>query len=177
MRRTFSFGALALLLSGSTLVPAISERALAATRESSQQEQGSNPEVAIREAESAPVPVEPQLRPVPQPIAPVPAPAPRAVLIGTGQASWYGPGFYGNRTANGEVFDMDLISAAHKTLPLPSIVEVTDLDTGRKLKVRVNDRGPFVSGRIIDLSKGAARKLGIYERGVARVRVRYIGPG
>ena len=72
---------------------------------------------------------------------------------------------------------MDLISAAHKTLPLPSIVEVTDLDTGKKLKVRVNDRGPFVSGRIIDLSKGAARKLGIYERGVARVRVRYIGPG
>lgn len=94
-----------------------------------------------------------------------------------GIASWYGEQFHNRNTANGEVFDMDLISAAHKTLPLPSIVEVTDLDTGRKLKVRVNDRGPFVSGRIIDLSKGAARKLGIYERGVARVRVRYIGPG
>ena len=94
-----------------------------------------------------------------------------------GLASWYGEQFHNRNTANGEVFDMDRISAAHKTLPLPSIVEVTDLDTGRKLKVRVNDRGPFVSGRIIDLSKGAAKKLGIYQRGVARVRVRYIGPG
>ena len=94
-----------------------------------------------------------------------------------GLASWYGEQFHNRNTANGEVFDMDRITAAHKTLPLPSIVEVTDLDTGKKLKVRVNDRGPFVSGRIIDLSKGAAKKLGIYQRGVARVRVRYIGPG
>lgn len=94
-----------------------------------------------------------------------------------GVASWYGEQFHNRTTANGEVFDMDLITAAHKTLPLPSIVEVTDLETGKKIKVRVNDRGPFVSGRIIDLSKGAARKLGIYQRGVAKVRVRYIGPG
>jgi rare lipoprotein A len=94
-----------------------------------------------------------------------------------GIASWYGEQFHNRTTANGEVFDMDLISAAHKTLPLPSIVEVTDLDTGKKLKVRVNDRGPFVAGRIIDLSKGAAKKLGTYQKGVARVRVRYIGPG
>lgn len=94
-----------------------------------------------------------------------------------GIASWYGEQFHNRNTANGEVFDMDLITAAHKTLPLPSIVEVTDLDTGKKLRVRVNDRGPFVSGRIIDLSKGAAQKLGIYRKGVARVRVRYIGPG
>lgn len=94
-----------------------------------------------------------------------------------GIASWYGEQFHNRNTANGEVFDMDLITAAHKTLPLPSLVEVTDLDTGKKLKVRVNDRGPFVPGRIIDLSKGAAKKLGIYQKGVARVRVRYIGPG
>jgi len=94
-----------------------------------------------------------------------------------GVASWYGEQFHNRNTANGEVFDMDLITAAHKTLPLPSIVEVTDLDTGKKLRVRVNDRGPFVPGRIIDLSKGAAQKLGIYKKGVARVRVRYIGPG
>jgi rare lipoprotein A len=94
-----------------------------------------------------------------------------------GIASWYGEQFHNRNTANGEVFDMDLITAAHKTLPLPSIVEVTDLDTGRKLRVRVNDRGPFVPGRIIDLSKGAAKKLGTYQKGVARVRVRYIGPG
>lgn len=94
-----------------------------------------------------------------------------------GIASWYGEQFHNRNTANGEVFDMDLITAAHKTLPLPSMVEVTDLETGKKLKVRVNDRGPFVPGRIIDLSKGAAKKLGIYQKGVARVRVRYIGPG
>lgn len=94
-----------------------------------------------------------------------------------GIASWYGEQFHNRNTANGEVFDMDLITAAHKTLPLPSIVEVTDLDTGKKIRVRVNDRGPFVDGRIIDLSKGAAKKLGTYQRGVARVRVRYIGPG
>lgn len=93
-----------------------------------------------------------------------------------GIASWYGEQFQNRNTANGEVFDMDLITAAHKTLPLPSIVEVTDLDTGKKIRVRVNDRGPFVAGRIIDLSKGAARKLGTYQKGVARVRVRYIGP-
>jgi rare lipoprotein A len=93
-----------------------------------------------------------------------------------GIASWYGEQFHNRNTANGEVFDMDRITAAHKTLPLPCIVEVTDLDTGKKIRVRVNDRGPFVNGRIIDLSKGAAKKLGTYQRGVARVRVRYIGP-
>lgn len=94
----------------------------------------------------------------------------------TGIGSWYGEQFHNRRTANGELFDMDLPSAAHKTLPLPSIVEVTNLDNGRKLKVRVNDRGPFVDGRIIDLSKAAADQLGYQRSGVARVRVRYVGP-
>jgi len=93
-----------------------------------------------------------------------------------GVASWYGEQFHNRSTANGETFDMDLPSAAHKTLPLPSIVEVTDLDTGRKIRVRVNDRGPFVDGRIIDLSKAAAEQLGMARKGVARVRVRYLGP-
>ncbi|WP_342745858.1 septal ring lytic transglycosylase RlpA family protein [Caulobacter mirabilis] len=93
-----------------------------------------------------------------------------------GVASWYGQQFHNRNTANGEVFDMELVTAAHKTLPLPSLVEVTDLESGRKIKVRVNDRGPFVEGRIIDLSKGAAEKLGIYRKGVAKVRVRYLGP-
>uniref|UniRef100_B0SY80 Endolytic peptidoglycan transglycosylase RlpA n=1 Tax=Caulobacter sp. (strain K31) TaxID=366602 RepID=B0SY80_CAUSK len=93
-----------------------------------------------------------------------------------GIGSWYGEQFHNRRTANGEVFDMDLPSAAHKTLPLPSIVEITNLDNGRKLKVRVNDRGPFVDGRIIDLSKAAAEQLGYGRAGVAHVRVRYIGP-
>jgi rare lipoprotein A len=79
-------------------------------------------------------------------------------------------------TANGEIFDMNLNSAAHTTLPLPSIVEVTNLENGRKLKVRVNDRGPFIGGRIIDLSREAARELGYDRQGLAQVRVRYIGP-
>ena len=94
----------------------------------------------------------------------------------TGVASWYGPNFDGKRTANGEIYDMNALSAAHKTLPLPSLVEVTNLDNGKSLVVRVNDRGPFVDGRIIDLSKGAAEQLGVIRPGVARVRVRYLGP-
>lgn len=93
-----------------------------------------------------------------------------------GYASWYGPQFHGGRTANGEVFDMDRIGAAHKTLPLPSYVEVTALDTGRTILVRVNDRGPFVTSRIIDLSRRAAQLLGTERKGVARVRVRRVYP-
>ncbi len=94
----------------------------------------------------------------------------------TGVASWYGDAFNMQPTANGEIFDMNAISAAHTTLPLPSIVEVTNLDNGRKLKVRVNDRGPFVGGRVIDLSRAAAHELGYDNQGLARVRVRYVGP-
>ena len=78
-----------------------------------------------------------------------------------GIASWYGPGFDGNFTASGEAYDMYAISAAHKTLPFGSIVRVTELETGRSIVVRINDRGPFVEGRIIDLSFGAARVLGL----------------
>jgi rare lipoprotein A len=94
----------------------------------------------------------------------------------TGVASWYGDAFHLKPTADGEIFDKDVASAAHTTLPLPSLVEVTNLDNGRKLIVRVNDRGPFVDNRIIDLSHEAARQLGYDRQGLARVRVRYIGP-
>lgn len=94
----------------------------------------------------------------------------------TGVASWYGDEFHMKATANGETFDMARASAAHTTLPLPSLVEVTNLDNGRKLVVRVNDRGPFVGNRIIDLSREAARQLGYDRQGLARVRVRYVGP-
>lgn len=94
----------------------------------------------------------------------------------TGVASWYGDAFHMKPTANGEIFDKDLPSAAHTTLPLPSLVEVTNLDNGRKLTVRVNDRGPFVDNRIIDLSHEAARQLGYDRAGLAHVRVRYLGP-
>ena len=93
-----------------------------------------------------------------------------------GTASWYGDEFNQKPTANGEIFDMGAISGAHTTLPLPSMVEVTNLDNGRKLMVRVNDRGPFVGGRVIDVSHAAARELGFDQQGLARVRVRYVGP-
>jgi rare lipoprotein A len=94
----------------------------------------------------------------------------------TGIASWYGDAFQMKPTANGETFDMNQFSAAHTTLPLPSIVEVTNLDNGKTLRVRVNDRGPFVDNRIIDLSRAAAQELGYDRKGLARVRVKYIGP-
>jgi len=93
-----------------------------------------------------------------------------------GVASWYGDGFHLRPTASGEIFDMNAVSAAHTTLPLPCIVEVTNLDNGRRLKVRVNDRGPFAGARIIDLSHEAARQLGFDRKGLAKVRVRYVGP-
>lgn len=95
----------------------------------------------------------------------------------TGLASWYGPKFNGAQTASGEIYDMNHLSAAHKTLPLPSYVRVTNLDNDSSVIVRVNDRGPFVSGRIIDLSKKAAEMLKMTGHGVANVRVDYVGPG
>lgn len=94
-----------------------------------------------------------------------------------GMASWYGDDFQMKATASGELFDMNMPSAAHTTLPLPSIVEVTNLDNGRRIKVRVNDRGPFVGDRIIDMSREAARELGYERQGLAHVRVRYVGRG
>ena len=93
-----------------------------------------------------------------------------------GLASWYGDQFDGRPTSTGERFDMHALTAAHKTLPLPGLVEVTNLANGRSVVVRVNDRGPFVDNRIIDLSHGAAEALDIVQRGVAEVRVRYLGP-
>lgn len=93
-----------------------------------------------------------------------------------GLASWYGNDFYGRYTANGEIFDMNSISAAHPTMPLPSYARVTNLDNGRSIIVRVNDRGPYAHDRLIDLSMRAADLLGFYRRGTAPVRVEYVGP-
>jgi rare lipoprotein A len=92
-----------------------------------------------------------------------------------GIASWYGRDFHGRRTANGEVYDMHAISAAHPTLPMPSYARVTNLENGRSIIVRINDRGPYARNRIIDLSTGAAKALHVYGRGLARVRVEYAG--
>ncbi len=93
----------------------------------------------------------------------------------TGIASWYGPTFYGRHTANGEMYDGNALTAAHKTLPMPINVRVTNLENGKSLVVRVNDRGPYARGRIIDLSKRAAELLDVVETGTARVRVTYVG--
>jgi len=95
----------------------------------------------------------------------------------TGIASWYGPTFYGKHTADGEIFTADALTAAHRTLPMPVNVRVTNLDNGRSLVVRVNDRGPFAKGRIIDVSERAAKLLGFYAQGTARVRVTFVGRG
>ncbi|HJS13122.1 septal ring lytic transglycosylase RlpA family protein [Sphingopyxis sp.] len=103
----------------------------------------------------------------------VPAAAPAYDALG--YASWYGSES-GNRTANGEQFRPGWITAAHTTLPLPTYVEVTALDTGRRIIVRVNDRGPFALGRVIDLSRGAAEELGMKTQGHALVRVRRVDP-
>ncbi|MFQ5773141.1 MAG: septal ring lytic transglycosylase RlpA family protein [Kiloniellaceae bacterium] len=92
----------------------------------------------------------------------------------TGIASWYGPGFDGRRTANGETYDENRLTAAHRTLPMPSIVRVTNLENGRSIEVRVNDRGPFKNGRIIDVSRRAADLLGFRHSGTAKVRVKIV---
>jgi len=93
-----------------------------------------------------------------------------------GLASWYGPQFHRRQTSNGEWFDMNYLTAAHATLPLPSYAKVTNLQNGREVIVRINDRGPFVGDRIIDLSRQAATVLGFKEQGKAEVRVQYLGP-
>lgn len=94
-----------------------------------------------------------------------------------GVASWYGPGFEGRRTASGEPFNGNLLAAAHRTLRMGSILEVTNLETGQTARLRVNDRGPFHSNRILDVTREAARQLGLLGRGSGRVRVRYVGEG
>jgi rare lipoprotein A len=89
----------------------------------------------------------------------------------TGIASWYGPGFAGHATASGEEYDQDALTAAHKTLPMPTLVRVTNLENGRQIQIRINDRGPFVNDRIIDLSRRGAQLLGMINNGTAKVRV------
>ncbi|MDA0230119.1 MAG: septal ring lytic transglycosylase RlpA family protein [Proteobacteria bacterium] len=92
----------------------------------------------------------------------------------TGIASWYGEPFHGRNTANGERYDMNELTAAHKTMPMPSTARVTNLENGRTLMLRVNDRGPFVPGRIIDISRRGAQLLGFHKNGTAKVRVEFL---
>src|SRR5881628_122250 len=106
--------------------------------------------------------------------APAPPPITNGVQVGV--ASWYGPGFHGNRTANGEIYDQYELTAAHPSLALGTRVMVTNLENGRAVQVRVNDRGPFVDGRAIDLSYAAARTIGMVGPGTVRVRIEVLGP-
>lgn len=92
-------------------------------------------------------------------------------FVETGRASWYGPGFHGRKTASGERFDMNMMTAAHPTLPIPSYARVTNLVNGKAVIVRINDRGPFHGNRVIDLSKAAANKLDFLKQGVTQVKI------
>ncbi len=121
-----------------------------------------DPVTAIAEPESEVMPIPPQ---PPKPVIP------SVISTHSGEASWYGPGFYGNRTANGEVFRPGTMTAAHRTLPFGTRVRVTNLWNGRKAVVRINDRGPFAGDRLIDLAHGAASELGLTSSGIAQVRL------
>lgn len=94
------------------------------------------------------------------------------IEVGTG--SWYGPGFHGKLTANGEIFDQNKLTAAHPTLPLPSTVAITNLANNRSLVLRVNDRGPYIEGRIVDVSQRAARILGFEKEGLATLQLKVL---
>ena len=170
MRRILLLCGSSLLLSSSSGVPA----ALATTDLVATSERTTAIDLAIRNAESvqdgssAP-------EPPTQPTAPAPpiatAPQPRVKSVSVGQASWYGPGFYGNRTANGEVFRPGTLTAAHRTLPFGTQVRVTNMRNGRSTIVRINDRGPFHGQRVIDLAHGAATEVGLISSGVANVKL------
>jgi rare lipoprotein A (peptidoglycan hydrolase) len=121
------------------------------------------------------IPVSPAI-PVPAMPSPV-APQVRDVIYReTGVASWYGRDLQGRTTASGEIFDQNGISAAHRTLPLGTVLSVTNLDNFKSIKVRINDRGPFVKGRVLELSYGAAKELGFALQGTARVKIESLEP-
>ena len=99
------------------------------------------------------------------------SPDAKPLLVETGIASWYGAPYHNRRGSNGEIYDMHAMTAAHRTLPLGSIVRVTEMQTGKSVVVRITDRGPFIEGRIVDLSQAAARKIGLIQKGTAMVRL------
>jgi len=114
--------------------------------------------------------------PVASDLPSVTPPVPDMVYRETGVASWYGRDFQGRTTASGEIFDQNGISAAHRTLPLGTVINVTNLDNFKSIKVRINDRGPFVKGRVLELSFGAAKELGFASQGTARVKIESLEP-
>jgi rare lipoprotein A len=132
---------------------------------------------AVREvAPESPVPVAPSSAPSTSSPAPSAGQEYREVYRETGTASWYGKELHGRKTASGEIFDRNGISAAHRTLPLGSAIRVTNLDNYKSIRVRVNDRGPFARNRVLDLSYGAAKELGFVAQGTARVKIEALEP-
>jgi rare lipoprotein A (peptidoglycan hydrolase) len=135
------------------------------------------PQTEIPSLESPPAAITPRARQTqetsPPPTLPTAAPS---TVSQTGLASWYGARHHGKRTASGEIFDQNKFTAAHRTLPWGSIVQVTNLDNGKSVEVRINDRGPFKKGRIIDLSRAAARALGMVKSGLSPVRMELFSP-
>ena len=160
MRRLSLLGGFALLLSGSS-----NANPVLATKNPAIPEIPAAKSVALRNVETPGAESETLKKPA--------APAlPIAVRsVSTGEASWYGPGFYGNRTANGELFRPGTLTAAHRTLPFGTKVRVTNLWNGRSAIVRINDRGPFHGRRVIDLAHGAASQLGLISSGIAQVKL------
>jgi len=160
MRRLSLLGGFALLLSGSS-----NANPVLATKSPAIPEIPATKSVALRNVETPGSEPEALKKPA--------APAlPFAVRsVSTGEASWYGPGFYGNRTANGELFRPGTLTAAHRTLPFGTKVRVTNLWNGRSAIVRINDRGPFHGRRVIDLAHGAASQLGLISSGIAQVKL------
>jgi hypothetical protein len=126
----------------------------------------------------APTPLPPVFQP-PEEATPAPAfqaheeaaPAGKPVPTQVVTASWYGPGFHGQATASGETFNQHALTAAHRTLPLGTEAKVTNLETGQSVTVTINDRGPYVSGRHLDLSQAAAKQIGLIKKGVAKVKI------
>jgi rare lipoprotein A len=175
MRRTFSLGALALLLSGSAMVPVLADSSRAFTRDGELLAPAVSTEVAIRDAGGTTIQDDPLQQQSPElPVAPVAVPTAKVIRSFQGQASWYGPGFYGNRTASGEVFRPGTFTAAHRSLPFGTKVLVTNMTNGKSAMVRINDRGPFHGSRVIDLAHGAARELGVTSSGIASVKLQVI---
>ena len=174
MRRTFSLGALSLLLSGSAMAPVLANSSSATTLDGQLPAQVVSTEVAIRDTgiTSQDNPLQQQAPEMP--VAPVSVPTATVIRSFHGQASWYGPGFYGNRTASGEVLRPGTFTAAHRSLPFGTKVLVTNMANGKTAMVRINDRGPFHGSRVIDLAHGAATELGVTSSGLASVKLQVI---
>lgn len=158
MRGLQSFGAAAFLFTAAGATPALAASLSPV-----------DPSAVMRDAE----PSSNWVEKLPRQVAPASPVNGQLASSGTrvGTASWYGPGFYGGRTANGEVFRPGSMTAAHRSLPFGTLVRVTNLNNGRTAVVRINDRGPFHGGRIIDLAQGAASQLGVTSSGTAQVKL------